>query len=59
MHFADLVNHPGVEQNPLSQSRLARINVRANADIPRAIQRILAIRTVGIGRHETDENFPG
>jgi len=33
--------------------------VRANADIPRAIQRILAIRTVGIGRHETEENFPG
>jgi len=26
--------------------------VRTDADIPRALQRILAIRAIGVGRHE-------
>ena len=33
MHFADLVDHAGVEQNTLSQSRLTRVNVGADPDV--------------------------
>jgi hypothetical protein len=52
MHLADLVDHASVEKDALRESGFARINVRTNADIPRALQRIKAIWAIGIGGHE-------
>ena len=49
MHFADLVNHAGVEENALGQCRLASIDVRADPYIAGALQREGAIRGVRIG----------
>jgi hypothetical protein len=49
------MNHPCVEKNPLRKSCLASINVRTDADIPRALQRILAIRAIEIGGHGVDK----
>ena len=44
MHFADLVNHAGVEKNALGQGGLAGVDVRAYPDIAGALQREGAIR---------------
>ncbi len=33
VHFADLMNHAGVKQNALRARRLARVNMRGNADV--------------------------
>ena len=44
MHFAELIHLPGVIQNALGRGRLARIDVRANPDVPGALQRNLSVR---------------
>ena len=43
MHFTDLVDHARIKQDTLGQRCLARINVGADADVARALKRILAV----------------
>ena len=51
MHFTDPMDHPCIEEDALRQRRLACINVRRNPNIPRALQRIGALRMIGVVRH--------
>ena len=51
MHFADLVDHAGVKKNALGQRRLAGVDVRGNPDVPRPLERELAVRRIRIRRH--------
>ena len=46
MHFADLVDRAGVEKDALGQRGLARIDVRGDADVARALHRIGALRRI-------------
>ena len=48
VHLADLVDHAGVEKNPLGEGRLARVDVRRNPDITGAFEHMLAFWTVRI-----------
>ena len=50
VHFADLVDHAGVKKNALGQRRLAGIDVRGDADVPRPLERELAVRRIRIRR---------
>jgi hypothetical protein len=52
VHLADLVDHAGVEQDPLREGRLARVDVRGDPDIPGALEHILAVWTVRIHGRE-------
>jgi hypothetical protein len=45
------VDHSRVKQNPLSESRLPRINVRANPDVARALQREITVWGIWVIRH--------
>jgi hypothetical protein len=45
VHVANLVNEAGVKENALGRGRLARVNVRGDADVARALQRIFAVWT--------------
>ena len=49
VHLADLMDHAGIEKNPLGQCCLARVDMGANPDITGAIQRKGAIRGIRIG----------
>src|SRR5208283_3556434 len=49
--IADSVNHSGVEQDPLSQSGLASIDMRADSNVPRSFQGVSTIWRIRIGRH--------
>jgi hypothetical protein len=48
----DPVDHAGVEQDPLGEGRLARVDVRRNPNIPRPIQRIRAFGILGLPGHD-------
>ena len=50
VHFTDLVDHAGIKKNALRQRRLARVNVRGDADVPRPLERELAIGRIWILR---------
>src|SRR5260370_37036497 len=50
MNLTDFVDHAGVKQNALGQRRLAGINVRGDADVPRSLERELTIWRIRIGR---------
>jgi hypothetical protein len=50
VHLTDLVDHAGVKQNALGQRRLAGIDVRGDADVPRPLERELAVRRIRIRR---------
>jgi hypothetical protein len=50
MDFPDLMDHAGVKEDSLCQSRLSGINVRTDPDVPRPLKRIRSIRRVRI-RH--------
>jgi hypothetical protein len=41
MHLTDLVRNSGVEQDPFGRGRLAGIDVRHDADVPRPFERDL------------------
>ena len=43
VHFADLVTQARVKQDALSGSRFAGVDMRGNADVPSALQRVLAV----------------
>ena len=58
MHFADLVDHAGVEQNTLSQGRLTRVNVGADPDITGALKWVFAVGGIGVG-HGTKKTKSG
>ena len=49
MHLADPVDHAGVKQDTLSESRFARVDVGANPDVTGALQRELAVGGIGVG----------
>ncbi len=46
VHVADLVDEAGVKKNALGRSRLARVNVRGDADVARPFHRVLTARRV-------------
>jgi hypothetical protein len=46
--FADFVNHPSVEENPLGERCLTRINVRSDPDISGTLEHVLAVWTVRV-----------
>src|SRR5438874_6333537 len=50
MHLTDFVDHAGVEQHALRQSCLAGVNVGSDSNIPRPLERKLAIRRIRIFR---------
>src|SRR2546427_475303 len=50
LYFADFVDHAGVKQDALSQRRFAGINMRGDSDVPRSLERELAIRRIRILR---------
>ena len=54
--FTDAVDHARVEQDTLRQRRLPGIDMRGDPDIPGALQRICAVRTVAGIRHWTGES---
>ena len=41
VHVADFVDEAGVKEDALGRGRLARVNVRGDADVARALQRVL------------------
>ena len=41
VHLTDLVDHAGVKKDALGQRRLAGVDVRGNADVPRPLEREL------------------
>jgi hypothetical protein len=43
------VNHPGVEQDTLSERCLAGIDMSSDTDIPGPLERKSTIRRIGIG----------
>src|ERR1700756_2963478 len=53
IHIADLVNHPGVEQDPFSQRRLTGVDMRADADIASTFQGVGTVWRIRVGRHNT------
>ena len=42
IHVADLVDQAGVKENALGRRRLAGVDVRGDADVARALERVLA-----------------
>jgi hypothetical protein len=51
VNLANAVNHSRVKQNPLSESRLPRINVRADSDVARALQRKITVWGIWVIGH--------
>src|ERR1035437_2478554 len=43
VHVADFVDEAGVKEDALGRRRLARVNVRRDADVARALQRVFAV----------------
>ncbi len=58
MHLAHLVDHSGIKQNALGDRRLAGVNVRGNSDVPRSLERELAVRRVRARRCRFFLNLP-
>src|SRR4029077_16637798 len=50
VHLTHLVNHAGIKQHALSDRRLASVNMRRDANVPRSFQRELTIRRIWIFR---------
>ena len=48
VHLADLVDHAGVKKDTLGQRGLARVDVRADADVARALERERAVGRIRI-----------
>jgi len=48
VHLADLVDHAGVEKDALSERRLARIDVRGDADVAGPLQRKRAVGRIRV-----------
>ena len=48
VHLADLVDHAGVKKNALGQSGLAGVDVRADADVARALERERAVGRIRV-----------
>ena len=57
--FADFVNHPCIEQDPLGERRLARVNVRGDPDISGALEHVLAVWTIRIHGRNLLERVSG
>jgi hypothetical protein len=53
IHVAYPVNHPCIKQDPLRQSRLTSVNMRADTNVPRTFQGVSSIGRIGVGRHST------
>ena len=48
VYFADFMNHPGIEKNPLGESGLPCVDMRSDPDITGPLKRIRTIWMVGV-----------
>src|SRR6476660_4102963 len=53
INVSDFMNHPGIKQDPLGQSRLTSVDMSADTDVPSTFQGVSTVWRIRVGRHNT------